>query len=541
MRFVVPLTFVWLTVPLPVSAADWIYTVVSGDTIWHLSEKYLHHVGYWKRVQALNNVAQPRQMPPGLRLRIPLSWIRVNPVSAEVVGVNGEAALRRNGASSEQQATAGDRIELGDRLRTGPESSVTVRFADSSTVTLDGESSATFDHLSAYGDTGMVDSRVRLDSGRADARATPARGPGSRFEIRTPAAISAVRGTRYRTAVLDGEESTVTEVVGGRVAVRGARTTRLVQAGFGTRTRAGTPPSKPRRLLPAPELDPLPEPVDRINWPVTWSSLPKAEGYRVQIADNPAFEPLLWSRSVERTRAALPDLPDGSYHLRVRGVDALGLEGLDREQLLVLDARPQPPVPLQPENGAVLREEAATLVWSASAEATTYRLQMARDVEFTDLLIDVDGLENTRHSDPASAVPGIYHWRLSSIAADGEQGPWGPTRSLDVRPIPQAPPTEVRADEAGIVASWAEGAPGQSYRVQVAANPEFRDLHTDETTTAPQLRLSPTPGAVRFLRIAVVEPDGYQGPWGAVQRIDPPPDNSWLWTVIPAILGFLLL
>ena len=45
----------------------------------------------------------------------------------------------------------------------------------------------------------------------------------------------------------------------------------------------------------------------------------------------------------------------------------------------------------------------------------------------------------------------------------------------------------------------------------------------------------PRPGQVRYLRVRIVEDDGYRGPWGTVQRVDPPED-PFVW-MVPVIVG----
>jgi len=46
---------------------------------------------------------------------------------------------------------------------------------------------------------------------------------------------------------------------------------------------------------------------------------------------------------------------------------------------------------------------------------------------------------------------------------------------------------------------------------------------------------------VRYLRVRSIEPDGYLGPWGTVQRIDPPPDPTAWMVPILGVLGIILL
>jgi hypothetical protein len=75
----------------------------------------------------------------------------------------------------------------------------------------------------------------------------------------------------------------------------------------------------------------------------------------------------------------------------------------------------------------------------------------------------------------------------------------------------------------------------------MALDDKFRDLQFDRTVTEPSVAFEPTPGQVRYLRVRAIEADGYRGPWGAVQLIDPPEDPT-VW-IVPAlgILGILLL
>ncbi|MCU7875183.1 MAG: hypothetical protein KZQ84_00010 [Candidatus Thiodiazotropha sp. (ex Lucinoma borealis)] len=81
----------------------------------------------------------------------------------------------------------------------------------------------------------------------------------------------------------------------------------------------------------------------------------------------------------------------------------------------------------------------------------------------------------------------------------------------------------------------------RSIRCSWAHEPEFKDIELDEVTVEPEISFEQRFGQVRYLRVRIIEADGYQGPWGSVQRIDPPPDNG-IW-IVPTIfaLGVILL
>ncbi len=531
-----------LLMPVQLWAQEWTYTVVEGDSLWSLSEKHLDRVSRFEQLRKLNGIQDPEHLRPGTRVRIPLKWIRSNAVPASVTMVSGKAELLKAATGESSPLQVGTLIQLGDQLITAAESSVAIRFADNSILTLHDNSQVLFDHLSAHGETGMVDSRMRLIKGRVDTRVTPATGPGSRFEIQTPSAISAVRGTVYRAAVKGEGDASNIEVLHGKVAVSGANRQALVQSGFGTQVVAGKAPLRPRPLLPAPSLEAIPDIIDQLNWRLAWTAMDKAEGYRVELSTEAEFETILWQGVSSYRYAALPDIPDGQYHVRVRGIDALGLEGLNRDQAILIDAHPQPPASLEPREGKLLRGAGPEVQWTESDEAQSYRLEIATDENFETLIVDQPNLEKTRYDATSQAELGIYYWRLRSRAADGEEGPVGPVRSYEVKPPVQAIDAEVAADDDGLlVASWQGGTEGQTYQAQVSNNRAFTELQRDQVLTEPQIAMEQVAGQYRYLRVRAIESDGYQGPWGATQKIAPLPDHGYWWVILVGALGILAL
>ena len=537
------ISFILVTLlPAAVFAQDWIYTTVPGDNIWDISEKHLDTVMRFKQIKTINGVQAPKRMQPGTQLRIPMKWVRSNPASAEILEVQGSGEIIRQNGSIEKQLKSGTKLNLGDQLKTAAESNVAIQFADKSIVTLHENSLIRFDHLSAHGTTGMVDSRMNLLKGRMDTRVTPAVGPGSRFEIKTPSAISAVRGTEYRAAIVNAENTSNIEVLKGKVAVSGAKKKELVKAGFGTQVAQGKPPIAARKLLPAPKPEPLPERIRRINWLLQWQPVKGAEKYRIEVANQQEFNTLIWHELSAYNKAAFPNLPDGHYFVRIRGVDKLALEGESVVQEIVLDAHPQPPVPLKPEENFVLRGKAPYLQWTASADAARYRLEIASDKDFQHILLDRSDLENSRYDAAEFSAVGHYYWRLTSIAADGKVGPVGTVRAYEIKPMPKKVSPELKAaDDGKLFASWEKGTRNQTYQVQLAYDDQFNDLVFDKKTTEAKISFKPVSGQVRYLRIRSIEEDGYLGPWGTTQRVDPLPDATWWWVPGLGLFGIILL
>ncbi len=528
--------------PVTVFSQDWIYTTVPGDNIWDISARYLDNVMRFKQIKTINGVQAPRRMRPGTRLRIPMKWIRSNPASAEILAVHGSTEIIRQNGSIEKDPKPGTKLNLGDQLKTISDSNVAVMFADKSILTLHENSLIRFDHLSAHGTTGMVDTRMNLLKGRMDTRVTPAVGPGSRFEIRTPSAISAVRGTEYRAAILNAEDTSNIEVLKGKVAVSGAKKKKLIKAGFGTQVAQGKAPIAARKLLDAPKLKPLPERIRRINWLIQWQPITGAVKYRIEVADQVQFNTLIWHEFSSYTKASFPDLADGQYFVRIRGVDKLLLEGKSVVQKIVLDAHPQPPVQLKPDENFVLRGKGPQLQWTASADAAKYRLEIASDKDFKHILLDRSDLSANHYDASGLSDVGHYYWRLTSIAPDGEVGPTGTVRAYEIKPMPKKVSPELQASDDGkLYASWEKGSRNQTYQVQLAYDDQFNELEFDNKTREARISFEPISGQVRYLRIRSIEADGYLGPWGTTQRVDPLADETFWWVPGLGLLGIILL
>jgi len=521
-------------------AKEWIYTTSEGDTLWDFSKKYLHHVMYWPKIKKINNVKNPRRLQPNKRLRIPLEWVKVNPVSAKVIAVHGLVQVSNN-KSTNQKVSVGLLVHLGDSLQTSADSNVSVKFADGSIVTIHENSHTVFDHLTAYGDSGMVDSRIRLNQGRIDSKVIPAVGSGSRFEIHTPSAISAVRGTKYRLSSDQENQLTNLEVLKGKVKIAAEQKSILVSQGFGSQVASGKAPIAARELIAAPELGDIPERIRQLNWPLTWESLNGAHQYRVEVSALEDFNTIAWNRVVTSNRVNLPDLADGEHFIRVRGIDDLNLEGINQTTKLNIDVRPQPPILLQPPQKQLLRGKGPKMRWSESFDAKSYILQVSNDESFSSIVHEQDNIEGISYDLRHLDTPQTYYWRLVSVAADGELGPYSLPRQYQVKAIPAQPSALLSSDSDQVTLSWQAGSEGQSHEVQLAEDPEFTKLLSHEVIKLAELVIPQEYSLVRYFRVRLVEDDGYHGAWSTIQKIDPLPDKDWLYLFLPtALLIFLL-
>lgn len=141
-----------------------------------------------------------------------IAW--ADPV-AQVVRLSGTATVTRDAATA--PLILGAALETGDRLATDANGRVRLQLIDGSVINLG--SLATFDIVDVKSSGPGTDREVGLEllTGALRAFAAPAT-PNSRFEIRTPRAITAVRGTEWGVIAMPAQSDVL--VMSGRVGVR---------------------------------------------------------------------------------------------------------------------------------------------------------------------------------------------------------------------------------------------------------------------------------------------------------------------------------
>lgn len=161
----------------------------------------------------------------------------------------------RDGAGDFTAAADGQLITAGTTVRTGPGAYAVLTYIDGSTVTIEPDTEVVVEQLEVSGDGDLV---VRMSQaiGRAWHVVAHKLGPTGRYEVRTPAATAAVRGTAFTTGVrADGTLDL--ETTEGVVAATGGGDTVEVTPGQATSVAVDSRPA-------APVAAPVPQTVVRI-------------------------------------------------------------------------------------------------------------------------------------------------------------------------------------------------------------------------------------------------------------------------------------
>lgn len=518
-----PLLFVTFLLTSTAQAADWQYLTVPGDTLIGIGQQYLKNPNDWPKVQAENQVDIPRHLPAHTHLRIPIALLKVTPAPATVTAVNGNVRVKA-GEVAFRPLQAGDQLKGGESVITGPRSSASFRFADGTTLTQQASSKLSFGRLAAYGKTGMVSTEISLDSGRLEASAARQLAPAGGFQVRTPVAVAGLRGTAFRVNVAEDGKRMSNEVTEGVVAVSARGKAVEVAAGQGTYAEAGRPPAPARPLLPAPDLANVPEKILRLPLAVSWPAQAGAVAWRARMATDAGFGTVVLDDVVSTPAIHWGDeLPDGHYVLRVRAIDAAGLEGLEAERAVTLDARPLPPLAIAPALGERLYQLQANFAWSAVPDARGYVLQVAPTPEFDNGVIERSLGPVIQHQETLGE--GEWHWRVASLDEAGQRHLFSPHRAFLVKPLPQPPAgSQSRADGDKAHFSWSPVKGADSYAVEIAQDNKVVTSKTaKDTTVAAALE----PGKYQW-RVRGQEAGGQAGGWSPdnVVILPPPPPTD---------------
>ncbi|MBN1954332.1 MAG: PKD domain-containing protein [Anaerolineae bacterium] len=183
------------------------------------------------------------------------AWMQAEaPRAASLSRVIGRVEILPPGSDQWQPALAGEQLLAGTRIRTAQLSAATLAFFDGSATHLDAETEVVILRLNSRrsGQNRVIVLYQQLGSTYNQAR--PSSDPGACFEIVTPSAHTAVRGTEF-AVVVGAEGATRVVVVEGLVDVTGQETTVSVHSDHETTVQPQQPPEP---ATPAPVLPSAP-------------------------------------------------------------------------------------------------------------------------------------------------------------------------------------------------------------------------------------------------------------------------------------------
>ena len=510
------------TPPTPTAAPtdEIAHTVQAGDTLEGLARAYLSAPQQWPLLQARNKVANPRRLQPGSVVWIP---VRLQPQeSATVAFVHGPVTAHTAPGGAPVAVAQGGKLSEGTALHVGPDGFVTIKLADGTVVRVQAQSDLQLRQLRRRGRAGNLQSVLEMQRGTVETSVPPSAESTRRFELRTPQAVTSVRGTRFSVATSDTGHTTAA-VLQGSVAVQArpgdtaqATPTALLAPGQGLAVAADGTVGTPRPLLPAPDTSGVPATLGDANLLAIDLPAPTgAAGYEAQVAQDADFTQVLRHGRFTDGRLRWQALDDGHYHLAVRALDRDGVPGIPAVQPLTVKTRPVAPLHQQPAPGAIVAQGQGSLQCTQVPGVRWYRVQVANDAGFTQPLVDEQRLAECRL--PVTTLPvGAYFWRMASLLelpnGQADQGPFAPPQQFSVAQRPAAlslQALQASSQNATARLHW-PGQPGQRFRLQLApvADTAFQQPTLDTVLDAPEWTASTLATGEYLVRIQVLDPTG---------------------------------
>lgn len=401
------------------------YEVRPGDTLIGLGNRYFVSDAAAFEVGRINRIRNPKRIPIGTRLDIPRRLLRSVPIELRIQVFSGPVAIAQG--TERLTPRAGLVLAEGSEIETGSNGFVTIAGSDGSRLTLPSHSKVRVVRSRRYvlGAASDIDLDVR--KGRADLRAAPQKS-GSEFRVRTPIAVSAVRGTAYRIGLAEDEKASFTEVLEGGVAVSTVVAAAAVEAGFGAASQSDGGIAK-EALLPSPTLV-APGKV-QTEALVGFDAVPVAgaQGYRFQLARDAGFLDVMTEQVAADSRAEFAGIGNGTMFVRTSTIAKSGLEGLAETGSFRRQR-----VGLQASAGESGVPGGLRFDWQAEGEGTViYRFQLLGPGEDSPPLIDQVGL-----AEPGLTLtgirPGDYRWRVSVIKTtpQGSAEVWTPLQTIKI-------------------------------------------------------------------------------------------------------------
>ncbi len=525
--------FVACLFPLASAQAQLIdYVMQPGDNPWQVAQQHLKP-GLVDALLELNHIADPFHIPPGTRLQIRNEWLFRGSRPVKVLDVVGEAVLVSiRGAT--RNLLPGEQIPAQSRIRTATQASVTLQFADGSRLLVREHSDVRLRKNSFVPLAEGRDVRLNVPLGKVENDVSKQHDSPGRFEIDTPSGVAAVRGTRFRVASLD--RTMLTEVTEGRVAMADKRGSRsALPAGYGMALRPGLA-AENKRLLEAPAVAEAQLLVEYLPADLPLTAVSGAVAYRTQVSLDGPLAPSLSDQKMTTATMRIRDIPDGVYRLRVRAIDAEGLEGLETERPLTVNVRPSAPFLISPTIDAGLTSKRPKFSWAKHPDAARYHFQLADNARFDPLLADLADLPDPTFQPPQDLPEGDYHWRVATVSAQEGQGPFGAAghfQRLPAAPGLIAPQSDDRS------LRWQKQDKAR-YHLQIGTTPDLDKRLIDRETDEPAFSLDDLDGGTYYVRVRTLGASGLSSPWSDTQAFVVESRTSrWLW-LLPLPLLLLL-
>ncbi len=489
---------------------EWIYTLHPGESFSEVANDLLAQNFSTSRLLQYNKISNGAILGAGDAVRIPLAWLKRQPQPAKATTVSGTVQLISGNTGRKIPLSEDTLIRVGDEILSAS-GTATIELADGSEVRISPNSRLIFNRLTQYGKAGMVDTRLRLNHGEIHTRVKPVMEGGARFEIETPSAVAAVRGTAF--ALQASAKGTSLQVTEGEVDFGAPGKTRRIPAGFGaslsTNSNSGL---SIRRLPPAPAINPLPPTLTQLPSTMTWQES-RAPLHRVDIfeADSGRW---VESRKITGNSFDIGRLDNGSYEIHLAALDSRGIAGMPGVIPVDVDLQARIASLVSPSDGETVNDDMPEFRWQLNGDNEVARVEVAEDEDFRNLVATSEWAPETSALPSRPLGPGKYYWRVVTEAG-GNSVATTEARQLVVNgSLPPVRIISVNYIDSQVRVFWEKIVTATDYRLQLSEEPGFNNIIKEATLSDTTAALRLIPGRRYFVRLKALSDGPLQSRWG---------------------------
>lgn len=220
---------------------------------------------------------------------------------------------------------------------------------------------------------------------------------------------------------------------------------------------------------------------------ISWNAVPGATAYDIQVASDVNFIGLALVHTGETsTSYTLPNPLDHYtvYYWRVRATD--GSETTSYSPAFTFRTLITTPVLSSPADGAIVQPVNAAFDWDDVTGATSYRVQVATDAGFTNIVRNIIGIGSSAHTLSAALdYYTVYYWRVSAFDGVHEtvaSSAWSFETEIDA-PDLVSPGWLTPGNSIHPTLVWRTVDGADNYRAQFSALSDFSVLMYDSVMT----------------------------------------------------------
>ncbi|WP_027468707.1 FecR domain-containing protein [Deefgea rivuli] len=498
------------------------YQVKAGDNLYRVAQQYLNQIEDWRAVATLNHIKDPLALKVGSTIELPLSKLRGQTQSARAVFLRGEVLIQQK-KLPRQALLLSTEISEGAWINTGNDGFATLRLEDGTEVQLPANTQMQMQRLRHIPQANAGQTELKLKQGRLDLSVTP-QNTGSRFDVRTPLAVTGVRGTHFGVMQANAKSASLTDVTEGRVAFNSNRSKTdpktFLNAGQGGVMNATQQMPIVRNLIAAPMLAHENLLIERSPMLLNFAPASGAQGYRIQIAKNAKFSEVLFSEVVHRLPAKISDLDDGDYVVQVRSIDGDGVFGLIASAPLRVKTTPLPPLAQSPSQNKTVQTGSVELQCTDLPDASHYQLQYSSSADFSSSSSsDTTTLQQDRCQFTANIEKiGTHYWRVATLDSAGQRGPYSDTSQFIAVAALAVPEPKWAFDDL-LHVHWA-AIEGSHFLTQVATDKDFTHIVLSQTVTEPQVSFDLPPQCTPYyFHLQSIDSEGLRSKFSAARLI----------------------